>query len=586
MAPTSSFLVGSKVRQPYLNRYTKFFFTELQKGYQSPYILLLSGAFFSYLAWRLAEVYIAPRQEMLARRRPIQRVPLSDSHNAFWGFADPADREAVQEAEAGRNLYSPLGDDAAQEAEMRRPQLIFSEVSELSGPTQYQQQPTSMTTEVDVVCLELPEYDAALRDDVYYRSVHYVEGVVPSSSSAASSDASASGVQTTFGNLSSPSLASDDQTARDVDRSSGDYLQRMPAHGEEVVHGIIKCKGVTTQNNCVPYAGHLEEEYARKLMLSLGPVHILGDAAKKTLPMRFTYSKQIPVETLVLGLHSGELPRWLSTCYPNFKVDVVEKDGTLIRLCKRFLGLQESNNLTIHLSDPVEYVKQLGMMAAIADAGKGSGGIFGNMGSQDRHGQSGKQYDLVLIDAVDGAGSLSTQYGRLEYLNHLRNIMSGNGCVAMRVPNQDASFVYNLVQNWRMAFSGRPVVLVHCMTSPSTILLTFQDTTERGKAKMGSVATVAEFQDILRAHVRHYGIDRMKFDLTREVDEHNFRVLDPDQRYDMEAFLPRGHPALVEAQRRMREVSKRPSSWGSWLRHAAGSYLTPTQRIEMDVRKA
>ncbi|KAG5482534.1 hypothetical protein CUR178_05674 [Leishmania enriettii] len=601
MPPASNqFLVGQRARRPYANRASKFFFAQLDKGFASPYVLLASGVLFSYLAWRVTEHYVRPRQKQLAHSRPFQRVPFEASHNVFWGLTGEAEacvssggsRAADLEGVAS-NLFLPQLVNEGQEEAMRRPQLLFSETSELH------ERPSAANPsgEVDIVCLEISEFDPRLRDDVYYRSVHYVSaqggpGVASSAGyqgpsspelTQASSSSSDQGRKSmvsprevvaavTAAASASPSLTASSSTTAKVEKvtSASDYLQFMPSQGEEFIHGMIKCKGVTTQNNCVPYAGHLEQEYARKLMLTLGPVHILRDASQTILPRRFSFVKQVPVETLVLGMHSGEMPRWLSTCYPNFNVHVVEKDGTLVRLCKRFLGFQELSNLTVHIDDPVEYVRHQAAMAASYKTTET--GI--------------KPYELVLIDAIDGAGRLSTQYGRLEFISNIRSIMSSNGCIALALPNKDAGFVFNMVQNWRMGFAGRPVVLVHCVTSPHSILMTFQDAASRGKANVGSIAKVEEFQDVLREHIRHHGADRMQFDITREVSAANFSILNPQQRYGMEAYLPAGHPAILAArQQELQEAMLRASrvqGWGSWLRRLTGAALSPSQRGSLD----
>ncbi|CCW65780.1 unnamed protein product [Phytomonas sp. EM1] len=339
----------------------------------------------------------------------------------------------------------------------------------------------------------------------------------------------------------------------------------MPGGGEGVIHGMVKCKGVTTLNNCVPYGGHLESEISRKLLLSLAPVHVLRSASKVFLPVRFTTVKEVPVETLVVGLHSGEIPRWLSNSFPNFNVNVVEEDGTLVGICRRFLGFRESSNLSLRIGNPIDYLRSLAANLVAEHGGAG--------------GKIDKRYDLVLIDAVDGAGQLSTQFGHLEALNNLRNCMSNNGCVAITLPNKNASFLYNMVQNWRMGFAGRPVVLIHCYTAPYTILMTFQDDAARGMANIGSVANVREFQDLLRAHLKHYGQDRVPFDFTNEIHEDNFKVLMPGERYDTAAFLPRGHPELAQPVGGAEKGLMK--GWNAWLRSVAGKFITPGQRADM-----
>lgn len=553
------------MKQPFRNRFTKFFFTELDKGLGSPWILLACGTMLSYLAWRVTETYVAPRREMLAARPPVQKVPLADSHNAFWGFKSvdrdnmgPLPGEGLSDVTVADASASPAGlgytvqdDDAAKENAMRRPQVIHSEPSELRERPSH----NNPTGEVDIVCLELPEYDPKLRDDVYYRSVHYI----PNSITATATKGSG---------LEADTSSSSVKPAKESGATAppGDYLTFMPGQGQDVIHGMTKCKGVTSLNNCVPYAGHLESEVGRKLMLCLAPVHVLRDTGKTFLTTRFTFVRQTPVEALVIGLHGGEVPRWLSRSFPNFNVDVVEPDGALVSVARRFLGFQESSNLHLRVGNPLDYLRSVAANA-----------ILGNRVNTDA-----RRYDLVVIDAVDGAGHLSTQYSRLESLTNLRNALSDNGCVAVAMPNKDASFLYNVVQNWRMAFAGRTVLLVHCYTSPTTILMTFQDNAERGKANMGTVASVDEFQDLLRAHLRHYGANRVQFDLTREVSADNFTILEPGRIYEVRDYLPKGHPELARLAAGKEGGQKQKSSgWNTWIRRAMGGYLTPGQRADL-----
>lgn len=549
MSSKANLLAGQRPTHIYRNRVSRFFFQELDKGFESPYLILFSGAMVSYLVWRWFEIYIGPRQERLQYQLPVQRVPLSRSHNVIWGIGEQVrpggdgDRSAVGVADmVGTGRYYPESDTAAAEEELRQPQLVYSEPSELH------ERPSARNPqgEVDVLCLELPEFDRTLRDDVYYRSVHYVPyEAAAGAAGSKGTDKEKDGHEDRITNLPIVGDPSKSET----------YLERMPeGKGVETVHGITKCKALTMENNCIPYAGHLESEVGRKLMLTLGPVHALRDAAKQTMPLRFTYVKQIPVNTLVLGLHSGETSRWLSSAFPNFKVHVVEEDGTLVRICRRFLGFRESSNLSVNVRDPVQFVRET---AAVFNA---------QMKEKD------KKYELVLVDAVDGAGRLSTQYGRLEFANNLRTCLANNGCVAVTIPNRDGRFLYSVTQNWRMAFSGRPVILVHCVTTPYSILITFQDTPDRGKASIGSVANVDEYRDLLRAHLSHYGASRTQFDLTSEVSAKNFCVLQPGRVYEMADYLPQHHPDAIGAL----QPSNRAASggvkavWKSWFGGAGG----------------
>ncbi|CAD2212724.1 hypothetical protein, conserved [Angomonas deanei] len=385
-----------------------------------------------------------------------------------------------------------------------------------------------------------------MRDDIYYRSVHYVNLNEPLAQDKAAT--------------SSVAEATDDYASND------NYLQFVPGKGEEFVHGLVKCKAVTSENNCVPYAGQVEEEITRKFALTLGPVHILRDAAKLVAPWRLTFVKQPQIETLIVGLHGGGLPRWLSSAFPNFNVDVVERDGSLARVCRNYLGFRESSNLRLWIGDPEDYIRHVAVQ-----------GLTKDTDGRTAKEASSKRYDLVMIDAIDGNGNLSSRYGRLEFINSVRNAMSNAGCVAIALPNQQGQFVYNMVQNWRMGFTGRTVVLVHCMTSPVTMLMTFQDNAERGKANIGSVANVDEFSDLLRSHLKHYGPNRVPFDLTGEINRDNFKVLEPGRSYDLAAYLPPGHPDVGKR-------SKEKKSGGGiqeWLKRASQSLLSPAMKDDI-----
>ncbi|PWU92751.1 hypothetical protein C4B63_35g114 [Trypanosoma cruzi] len=551
----ASYTVGQRPRRQYINKVTEFFFRELDKGISSPYVVLSTGVLLALVGWKVMVYYVEPNRKIDAVwRRPQSRVPMSDSHNVFWGFNIGSD--GWRGLPTGRHLAETMTESA--EGALRRPRLVYSEDSEVLGPR---------GESLSVACMELPEYDTRIGNDVVYRSVHYVhgatreKGITPTnvetgevaaadlSAQAKNGEVGAAGVQP----VPAPAKTPLEEKATEEDNSL--YFSRMPTRGLSTIHGMTKCRAVTSLNNCVPYAGHIESEYARKMMLTLGPVHILRDIAKTTFPLRFTTAKEAPVSALVCGLHSGEIPRWLSTAFPNFQVDVVERDGTLARICRRFLGFQESNNLHLYLAEPVEFLRRTAVP------------------------KIGRRYDLIMLDLMDGAGRLSTQYGRLEFINSVRNSLSGSGCVVVSLPNRDGAFLYNVVQNWRLAFAGRTVILVHCVTSPQTLLMTFQDDATRGKAKFGTVANVDEFKDLLRTSLAHYGSWRVPFDLTGEVSEGTFRVLRPGTVYSVVEYLPAGHPQLKDMA--AAETVAGRGGWGAWLRRWTATWLTPSQRADL-----
>lgn len=540
----SSYTLGQKPRRQYVSKVTEFFFRELDKGLASPYILLSTGALLSVAGWKAMQYYVEPtRRQNALWQRPQSRVPLSDAHNAFWGFEISGG--GAKGGPTGRDFVGAMTDGA--EEALRRPTLVHSEASELRGPG---------GEALSVVCMELPEYDARVGDDVVYRSVHYIQGVAQKTGQQTDSNGTESSSSSAAPPEALQGEGKREKEGEEEREEASSYFSRMPARGTSVIHGLVKCRNVTSLNNCVPYAGHLESEYARKMMLALAPVHILRDIAQTSFPIRLTAVKETPVSALVCGLHSGEISRWMSNAFPNFDVDVVEEDGALSRICRRFLGFQESSNLHLYTADPVDFLCRA---------------TVHNMG---------RRYDLIMLDAADGTGKLSTRYGRLEFINSVRNSLSNAGCVIASIPNHDGSFLYNIVQNWRLAFSGRTVILVHCVTSPHTLLMTFQDDAGRGKANFGTVASVDEFKDLLRAKLSHYGPQRVPFDLSGEVSEETFCVLRPGVVYPLEACLPAGHPQRSDAAADSRNFAGR-GGWSAWLRRWSGAWLTPSQRVDL-----
>lgn len=548
-----------KHERRYASRVTKLFFEELDKGVASPLVVLTAGIVVSLASWKVLTKYVEPTRELAAARRWRPRVSLAEERLAgdeqipagargSEELRTQAEGEtefgsAVSRAEGSKQTSTWYGGAAGP---LGQPQLVHSEASELRT----EQGGTDRAGGLDVICFELSEYDDQLRDDAVYRSVHYIESAAEGKFEQGATRGS-----------SQPASA---PVSGDTSQRSGQRRQSGMRDGGSGtggawggVHGMVKCTGITTQNNCVPASGHLEQEYARKMMLALGPVHILRDAAKATFSWRFTYAKEVPISALVCGLHSGELPRWLSERFPNFRVDVVEPDGALARLCRRFLGFKESNNLGLHVGCPVEFLQRAAA-------------------------QGGSKYDLILLDVIDGAGRLSPQYGRLEFATAVRNCLTNSGCVALALPNANGRYLFDIVQNWRMSFEGRTLILLHCMTSPYTVMLTFQDSADRGKANFGSVANVTEFQDLLRTKLAHYGSRRIPFDLTSEVNEGNFRVLGAGKTYPLESYLPRGHPDLLNARS---HGERRRVSWGKWLSNITAGFLTPGQKADLQLAR-
>jgi len=62
---------------------------------------------------------------------------------------------------------------------------------------------------------------------------------------------------------------------------------------------------------------------------------------------------------LVLGLGGGALCTYLHQTYPQFKVDGVEIDSTMLDLARKYFGFKPSENLRPHIADGLSFVRDL-----------------------------------------------------------------------------------------------------------------------------------------------------------------------------------------------------------------------------------
>eukprot|EP00796_Vickermania_ingenoplastis_P006983 gene6983-4947_t len=652
----------------YRNKFTAFLFKELDKGLDSPLVVLACGLIFGIAGYKLLYHKVESRQQRLQHLTPRSRVPMTATHEAMWGFrtfAAPERDEETGEVRQGRfmeatqpgaSVFDPAVAVAEAEPMLQRPRLIHTEVRDpvdINDPLYHQalerrrKNGTDEAGEVAVI-MEMPEYDARIQDDVCYRSLHYVKTSASDSGGNASKSIGAehsSGAwwtsslpswrfwETASGpsagnensvNSSSMSSSSSSIARRNTNAAVGEdsaasasgadspfdhYYRYMPGEGKEHIHGLVKCKradpaapvDVQEDMSCVPYPGDLARELSRKLLLALGPTQIMQDTTRNILPMRFSRLKQQEVRTLIIGLRGGELARWISAAYPNFVVDVVEPDLSLIRMAKRYLGFKEHATLTLSPMDPMSFVRAKAaevesfltesettvQLRALfipwkrAPTSRSSSKIDAALNKKGQDYDPVKDprpYDLILIDAFDTTGRLPTFFGRLDFIQQLRKILAPTGCVAIAVPNRDPTYLYHMVQHWRMGFQGRSMLLSHCQQEPATVLITFQDEAGRGHGNMGELRDAQEMKDIIRTHLTQYGADRVPaFDLTREVDGGArrpqlyqqqqqsqgtttttaaaavdpkdssagfFKVLEADKRYTAADYVPPGHPFL------------------------------------------
>jgi len=109
-----------------------------------------------------------------------------------------------------------------------------------------------------------------------------------------------------------------------------------------------------------------------------------------------------PKKILMLGLGGGSISNFLHHRFPKARLDVVEVDPKVIKLCKKFFYLREAENYQLHAMDARIFVQN--------QRGKNS-------------------YDLILLD-VFKSGSIPYHLKTKEFYRQLVDILSPEGVVA------------------------------------------------------------------------------------------------------------------------------------------------------------
>lgn len=450
---------------------------EFDKGPTSPPVGIAYLLTLMYFAWYIFKYYLIPYQSQTQEMPFRQRIPFADSHNAFFGIM-PALTDGRDPASAVNNR------------DVERPGFVATERSEAYNVKRTDDgaplPPAVGDQRTDLVVAQVQDWDDAKQEEVYYRSLHYV----------------------TTG-VAKPKT----QEEINLQRRKGMNFSRRSSEPEPLggtdknrLAGMVRCKALSPTNNCIADGGHLDLEYMRKMMAVLGPMYMLRNPLDQYIPFRVTNTKEVPANILVCGLGGGSIPSFLNRNYTHMKLDVCEKDATVVRLARKYLGFREMPGMNLFLEEPSEFLRR--MQVAYPN-----------------------KYDVVFVDCLhDATGRVPIEYSRLEFLTALRNSMSRRGVVVANLPNRDEKIFQSTVANWRMAFDGRTVILIHCSTSPNTILMTFSDDGDRGEPRFGVIKDVHEFKELLRVQLRKFPY-RVTFDLPGELNENNFQQMEPDKRY-------------------------------------------------------
>ncbi len=126
----------------------------------------------------------------------------------------------------------------------------------------------------------------------------------------------------------------------------------------------------------------------------------------------FTYTRMMmgalylnphPRKILIIGLGGGVLPTALVKMFPDTRIDVVEIDPAVVKIARQFFGFNPDQRIQVFEEDGRVFVK--------------------------RAGKSGRQYDLIMLDAFDHdyiPEHLLTQ----EFLFEVKALLAADGVLA------------------------------------------------------------------------------------------------------------------------------------------------------------
>lgn len=505
----------------YRNRFSEFFFTEFDKGFKSLYLTAAfftavgAATYYTFYKWFVPNVE-AGRLKAAAGYQ--LRLPFADSHNAFWNFRP-----------AAVDVRHPASLTMLDEEIVRQPGLIASVDSEIEDPK---------SGKKTIFVMEVQELDPKHNDDVFYRSVHYVN----------KSEITPVGVG-----------EGENQAQKKKLRRATLPMGVFDEEQENHMHAMVKCRTVTADNQCVPETQAVHEEITRKLLLSLIPAHYLRDAWKVQFPFRFSLARQVESRVLVCGLRGGVLARTMATAFPQFKVDVCEVDGGLVKVNRQFLGLKESNNFTMFISDYQTYFKEC---------------LF-----------KGIRYDLIILDCVDSRGRIPSYLGRLEFLSNLRKVMGDQGAVVLNLPNSRRKELTTMIDNWRIAFANQPIVMIHCKHDRNTVVMAFNEYKSFGMQIMGSLPNAATLKHMYLSQRDQFNRS-IDIDFNAEVDEDNFQCIEPhQQQYDFKLRFPNeptipsdsdARAAAASGSTLQQQQQQQPGTQAPPIKSAAALSIDPT----------
>lgn len=130
------------------------------------------------------------------------------------------------------------------------------------------------------------------------------------------------------------------------------------------------------------------------------------------------YLNPKPQKLLIIGEGGGTIPTALQQMYPNLQIDLVELDGAVDRIAKRFFEFKPGPKMKVTIADGRVFVKR-----AIPQK---------------------PNYDIVMLDAFD-ADYIPEHLLTREFLEEVKSIMAPNGVIVANTFSNSALYDYESV---------------------------------------------------------------------------------------------------------------------------------------------
>jgi len=193
----------------------------------------------------------------------------------------------------------------------------------------------------------------------------------------------------------------------------------------------------------------IEEGDIRRLIFGYGLSQEQGavDIKKPDSPVYDFYSLFMhsflfvpePVNVLIIGLGAGVCPRLVSHYFPKANIDIIEIDGEVVSIAKKFFFFKETDKIKVYIGDAFNVIQKID-----------------------------KEYDVILIDAFD-KHYIPTHIMSLEFTEFVSFKLKEDGILAVNMCNIHPSY-FSHVNTIRTKF-GDNIFCLKGFTNPYALML-------------------------------------------------------------------------------------------------------------------